>query len=116
MPNTSSVAASGNQDIDGLLAGMKWATSSLTYSFPTSAAAYGYSFNNEKTTFGVLSSTAQDVVRSVLAFYSSVANLTFAASSSSSNGDLRYAYKFTDSTGRKGEVEYDERGKRVHQP
>jgi hypothetical protein len=93
MPNVSTVSASGNIDIDGLLSSCKWATGSLTYSFPTSAGAYGYA--GETATFGVLSATAQNAVRSVLASYSSVANLSF---SETANGDLRYADSDSPST------------------
>jgi serralysin len=93
MPGTSSVTSTGSQDINGLLSGVRWATTSLTYSFPTSASAYNYSFNGEVATFGVLDTDAQAAVRGILAMYSAVANLTFTerTGAQSGQGDLRYA-------------------------
>ena len=38
---TQPVAASGSQAIDGLLAGVRWASADLSYSFPADAADYG---------------------------------------------------------------------------
>ncbi len=75
MTATSGVSATGDQRIDGLISGVKWGVSNLTYSFPTSADYYGYS--GEKSTFGVLSDTAQDAVRDILEQFSAVANITF---------------------------------------
>lgn len=37
---TATVAASGDQRIDGILAGVKWSSTSITYSDPTSASQY----------------------------------------------------------------------------
>jgi hypothetical protein len=35
MTATSSVSASGNANIDGLLSSLQWTSTSITYSFPT---------------------------------------------------------------------------------
>ena len=92
-PTTSS-GPSGNQDIDGLLFGTKWAINNFTFSFPTSASFYDYNFNGEVNTFGTLSAAAQAVVRgAVLPQYAAVANLTFTevTETSTTHADLRYA-------------------------
>ncbi len=39
MPGTSSVTRTNNQDIDGLLSGIRWNTTALSFGFPTSASA-----------------------------------------------------------------------------
>ena len=93
MPGTSTVAATGSQDINGLLSGVKWATSTLTFSFPQSASAYDYSQNGEVNTFGILSASAQTAARGILDMYESVANVTFTelTDGQSGQGDLRFA-------------------------
>ena len=93
MPGTSTVSASSSQDINGLLSGVKWATTSLTYSFPTSAADYSYSTNGEVSSFGALSAGGQAAVQAILDMYESVTNLSFTAltGAQSGQGDLRFA-------------------------
>ena len=51
MPAVTSVTASGDQDIDGMLYNQKWAVNSFTFSFPTSASFYqaGSAPNGETT-------------------------------------------------------------------
>ena len=94
MPAVTSAPPSGNLDIDGLLTGAKWAVSSLTYSFPTSAGFYGgsYSFDNEPgNNFEALNTVQASVVRTALAAYATVAAITFSevTESSTVHGDLR---------------------------
>lgn len=88
MPGTTAVAATGSQTINGLLSGVKWATNSLTYSFPTSGSDYSYYTGGSA--FGELSATAKTAVSSILANYSSVANVTF-TEVPGGQGDLRFA-------------------------
>ncbi len=102
MPATTSVSPSGNQDIDGLLYTRKWAVSSFTFSFPTSASFYeaGSAPGGETASnFGALNATQQNYVRG-FAFqqFASVANLTFTemTETASQHADLRFAK--TDST------------------
>src|SRR4051812_39930074 len=54
---TAAVALSGNQDIDGNLALVRWNVADLTYSFPASGADYGanYPGNANNESFGQLS-------------------------------------------------------------
>ena len=59
MATTSTVTATGNQDIDGLLSGYKW-TGLITYSFPTSGATYPtYTGGNGEPTTGFSPAPAQ---------------------------------------------------------
>src|SRR5262245_13797276 len=102
MTATASVPRSGNQDIDGLLSGVKWAVSSLTFSFPTSASVYepGSDPSNELKTFAPLNAAQQDDVRWVLQQYASVCNVTFTeiTETSTTHADLRYAGSDAPST------------------
>ena len=38
MPATTTIAPTGNAYIDGVLSGTKWAVTTLTFSFPSSAS------------------------------------------------------------------------------
>jgi serralysin len=95
MPSTTTFAPTGNAAIDGILGGTKWAVTSLTYSFPTSASYYdiGYGSGEPDDNFGVLNTTQQAAVRSILTAYAVVSNLQFTGitESSSQEGDLRFA-------------------------
>ena len=79
MPATSSVSPSGNKYVDGILTGVKWATTSLTFSFPSSASYYGsgYGHGEPGSNFQAFNAAQQAAVKSIYAIYSSVANLTF---------------------------------------
>lgn len=102
MPSVSTVKPTGDAYIDGVLSGTKWATNSLTYSFPTDASYYGSSYGNGETAsnFKAFTVQQQDAVRDVLQMYSSVANLTFTevTETSTVHGDLRYAESDTPGT------------------
>ena len=95
MPSTSTVSPTSNPYLNGVLCGTKWATGSLTFSFPTNGSFYGSSYGSGEPTNGFEAFTAlqQTAVRAVLQKYSSVANLTFTevTETSSQHGDLRYA-------------------------
>lgn len=101
MPSTSSVSSTGSANIDGVLGGTKWATSNLTFSFPTSSSYYGsgYGSGEPNNNFEAFTAVQQDAVRSVLKMASSYTNLSFTevAETSTTHGDLRYAE--SDSTG-----------------
>ena len=79
MPAIASNSLTGNTYTDGILGSYKWATNSLTYSFPSDGAYYGSSYGaaENTTNFGVLSATLQATARNAVKVYSSVANLTF---------------------------------------
>ncbi|WP_445501347.1 M10 family metallopeptidase [Microvirga sp. G4-2] len=94
MPSTSSVATTSSTYINALLGDRKWATNSLTYSFPTSSAYYSDTYSSESlNNFGVFLSAQQAAARAALKLYSSVANLTFTAITETSyrHADLRFA-------------------------
>jgi Ca2+-binding RTX toxin-like protein len=97
----------GIASIDSLLGGTQWAPSTLTYSFASpgsywstsSTIGYGPSTGDGEpwaAAFDYLTASDQAAVRSALATWSSVANLTFAevADSSTTAGDLRFAYSY----------------------
>jgi serralysin len=102
VPDVISVGATGNQDIDGLLGGLRWATNTLSYSFPTSASFYdaGYGSGEPLNNFAAFNSAQQAAARLAFQNYSAVANLSFIeiAETSSQHGDLRLAESDTVST------------------
>ncbi|MGE4150418.1 MAG: M10 family metallopeptidase C-terminal domain-containing protein, partial [Hyphomicrobiaceae bacterium] len=99
MPSSSNVPASGNQDIDGLLSGLKWDTNSLTYSFPDTASFYGYPGERDDN-FEALNSTQIAAVQQILTLYTSVANLSFSmiTETETVHADLRFAMSDEPST------------------
>jgi serralysin len=95
------VTKSGNVYTDAMLGDYKWATTSLTYSFPTSASFYGSPYGNGETaSFGTLNSAQQTAAKAALAGYAAVANLTFTqlTESASKHADLRMASSDRPST------------------
>jgi len=102
MPSTASYSPIGDLQIDGVLSGIKWGVSSLTFSFPTSSSFYGTSYGGGEHTngFEAFSPAQQDAVRTILKMYSAVSNMTFSEviESSSVHGDLRYAESDAPST------------------
>src|SRR5688572_11002211 len=99
MTATRSVSRSGNQDIDGLLHGSAWNVTQLTFSFPTSAAQYNANYPNGELDdgFGALNQTQQAFVRSTLAHFASLINLSFTEVSGGA-GELRFAESGAPST------------------
>src|SRR5258705_10963834 len=95
MPSTTSVGPTNNQDINGLLVGVKWSTTNLTYSFPASETFYSVGYGDGEPTngFAQLNATQQTATRAILQTYSAVSNLTFleVTESSTVHGDLRLA-------------------------
>jgi hypothetical protein len=98
MPSTASNSSSGNAYINGILYPVKWATTSLTYSFPTAASQYGSGYPNGEpgNGFEAFTATQQNAIREILKSYSAVSGLKFTEVSAAS-GDLRYAE--SDATG-----------------
>jgi serralysin len=83
--------------------GIRWAVTSVTYSFPTSASFYSpdYGAGSEPTSgFETLNAAQQSTVRAALAMYAAVSNLTFSeiAETSSQHAVLRYAESDLPST------------------
>jgi len=102
MTAVSTYSPTGNAYVDGVLTGVKWAVSALTYSFPTSGSFYGSGYGNGEPSnnFAALNSVQQDAVRTVLASYAAVANVTFTevTETASTHADLRYAESDAPST------------------
>ncbi|SCZ04710.1 M10 family metallopeptidase [Microvirga guangxiensis] len=95
MSSTLPALRPSNIYVSSLLAGTKWATSSLTYSFPTSSAHYGVSYGSSEPSnaFGTFLSAQQGAARTALKLYASVANLTFheITETASQHADIRFA-------------------------
>ena len=103
MPSTASVTPTGDPYVDGVLSGVKWGVTSLTFSFPTDPSYYGSSYGagSEPTNgFKAFTTIQQDAVRAALQMYSAVANVTFTevTESATTHGDLRYAESNNPST------------------
>jgi VCBS repeat-containing protein len=99
MTAVSSYSATGSSYIDGILTGTRWASTSLTFSFPTSSNTYEYS--GEATNgFRAFTAVQQDAIRDVLANFSAVSNLTFTeiTETSSQHATLRFAESNSPST------------------
>lgn len=95
MPSTLTVSSPSSTYVSALVDGVKWATNSLTYSFPSSSTYYGQSYGEGEplNRFAAFTSTQQTSVRAALKMYSSVSNLTFTevAETSTQQADLRFA-------------------------
>src|SRR5262245_47723387 len=71
------VGAQSPADINGVLWGYKWDDTAFTYSFPTSTAEYLTNGYQEITDFLGLNAHQKDAVRTILAMYTAVTNVTF---------------------------------------
>ena len=104
MPAVTNISASSDSYINGLLGPYKWATNSLSFSFPSSGSFYGgseYSADDEHLGgFAPLNATQQAAVREALAMYAAGAGLSFTeiGETASQHGDLRFAMSNAPST------------------
>ena len=106
MPVTSSVTPSGISYIDYVDGGTRWAASSFTYSFPTSASFYTgfgggpYGSGEPASGFKPFNAVQQAATASILNMYSAVANVTFTqiTESPTQSAVLRYAESSQPST------------------
>jgi serralysin len=94
MAQVHPVAPTGNPGVDGLLSGLKWAVTSLSFGFPSSGEAYGVSYGEgeNQNGFAPLSAIQQSAIQSILNQYASVASLTFAlqTGAGAQTADLRF--------------------------
>ena len=99
MTAVASVNPTGDPYVDGVLTGVKWGVTSLTYSFPTSGSYYEYT-GEAGNNFNAFTTVQQNAVREVLQNYASVANVTFTeiTETSTQHADLRYAGSDAPST------------------
>ena len=102
---------SGDQDIDALLGDYRWATTSLSFSFPSGSQDYGSDYPDAQETqySSELSDDQQAAVIDILDNFSSVANLSFAQRSGGA-GDLRLSESFTSDSAYAYSPHFDPRG------
>jgi serralysin len=102
MPATATYSPTGDSYVDGVMSGVKWAATSLTFSFPASSDFYGsgYGSGEPSNNFQAFNSAQQTATRAALQYYSSVINVTFTklTETSSQHGDLRFAESDAPST------------------
>jgi len=106
LPAVSTVNPSGIAYVDYVDSGLKWATNSFTYSFPTSGAYYvglsgaAYGSGEENAGFTAFNAVQQAATASILNMYSAVANVTFTqiTETSTQSATLRYAGSSMPST------------------
>ena len=101
MTSTASVSPTGDNNVDGLLFGIKWAVTTLTYSFPTDPSLYIGAYNGlfpygsgeQNNNFKAFTATQHAAVSSILAMYATVINVTFNEinENSTQSATLRYA-------------------------
>ena len=98
MDKTTDVTQTGDNAIDALLGGKKWASTQITYSFPTAVADLGdYASALDAAYFSALTTGQQQVLESVLSLFSRVANLSFTQAATPSEADIRvYWYTAPD--------------------
>jgi serralysin len=98
MPSSRIVDPSGDHSIDGMLAGMKWSTNALTYSFGTSSWDYAGDYTRREEAFNnfeAFNSAQRAVVRQAYDQLSRFTNLSF-SEVAGAKGDLRFG--MTDGT------------------
>jgi serralysin len=86
--------ATGIQDIDGVLSGVKWNSNDILFNFPTSAAYYPEDYNgdnNEPAGFHAASAALKSQVRSALNQFAAVSNLTFTEVNASAASNISVA-------------------------
>ncbi len=102
MSAVSTYSPTSDAYVNGVLSGIKWATGSLSFSFPSSASLYGgaYGSGEPSNNFEAFTALQQNAVRGVLQTFSSVTNITFTevTETSTQHGDLRYAESDAPST------------------
>jgi serralysin len=98
----TSIPNSSDKYTNAVLGDYRWASGTLTFSFPTSASYYesGYGYGEPLNNFGVLNGAQQDAVRAAFADYAAVAGLNFTeiAGANAANATLRLAMSDTPST------------------
>lgn len=100
----STIATTGQNDIDSLLQTYRWGSGSgtveMTYSFGTSSSVYASGYSEPTNGFGEFSEHQKAATRSVLDYWSNVANITFTevTDSASVAGDFRFAKSSEPST------------------
>lgn len=95
MPAVATYSSTGDAYLDGVLSGVKWGVSTLSFSFPSSASYYGTGYGSGEATknFEAFTTVQQDAVRKALVNFSQVANIKFTevTETATVHADLRYA-------------------------
>jgi serralysin len=95
MATVSTLSPTGNLYVDGVLSGIKWGVTDLTFSFPTSGSYYGagYGCGEAGNGFEAFNSAQQAAVRTILKSFSAVSNLQFTevTESTTQHVDFRFA-------------------------
>ena len=95
MPKTATVSPTGNSYINGVLAGVRWASDTLTFSFPSSRGLYGkrYGAGEPHAQFGHFNNAQENATRAILDLYASVADINFVEVNETQNqhATLRFA-------------------------
>ena len=117
-PVSTTIDASGDQQVDGVLSGIKWLKGSdptcttLTYSFPSSSTDYGNGYSEATSKkFAALNSDEKAVVVSVLAQASAFANLKFTDTTSSDAANALIRVGKTNTNGADSWAYYPGNGK-----
>lgn len=98
MPSSRTVTKSGDVTIDGLLAGMKWSTATLNFSFGTSSSDYLGDYKRSEEAFNnfeAFNTAQRSAVKQAFGQISSFTNLGF-NEVAGAKGDLRFG--MTDGT------------------
>ena len=96
MTATASVSSSSSAGINGILSGIKWGVTSLSYSFPTSPSYYGYS-GEKSNNFGAFNSSQKAAVKNALADFAAVSDLKFNQVTETGSTEATLRYAFSDS-------------------
>ena len=85
MTATASYGVTGDPYLDGVLSGIKWGVTNLTFSFPTDSSFYGTAYGSGENLNAFEAFTAQQAaaVRDILKMYSAVSDGCLATRSSS---------------------------------
>jgi serralysin len=87
---TSSAGSTGTQNTDGLLSGFRWASTSLTFALPASAASYpDYAASSEKSSFAPVTGQLATGVRAVMSHISDYTGLTITETSNAGLANMR---------------------------
>jgi hypothetical protein len=91
MAGSTSVSATGNANIDGLLTGLKWNASVIAYNFPTVSSYYGTAYagtHDFPSGFVAVSASFQAMITKALGEFAAVSNLAFTQVGSSDVSDI----------------------------
>jgi Ca2+-binding RTX toxin-like protein len=88
---TSTIGASGTANVDALLSGYKWSSTSLTFALPSSTAAYtGYSAAFDETgSFMGVSGQMATAVRQIMSHIGDVSGLSITETTAGSTANIR---------------------------